>query len=197
MGPLRVGVFIESVQLTDITCIDLLGNCSKEYITVAAQFGFGHFLPVAVDMEWLYISSSLEPATLTPCVKVVPTHTYDSAPRDLDILVVGGPPLDMRPEASLKYLKEAARGPEEGGCKVIMSTCVGGLWLADAGVLKGKSATTNRGALPMAKQFHGEVDWLDQRWVVDESGPCKFWTSGGAGAGEFFPSEVVTECRSS
>jgi transcriptional regulator GlxA family with amidase domain len=194
MAALRIGVFIESVQLTDITCIDLLGNCSKEYITVAAQFGFGHFLPVAVPMEFLYIGPSMDPCTLTPSVKVLPTHTYDSAPRDLDILVVGGPPLNVRSEPSLRYLREAAKGPEEGGCKVIMSTCVGGLWLADAGVLGGKKATTNRGALPMAKQFHTGVEWLDQRWVVDESGPCKFWTSGGAGAGKFSPSISDVVC---
>jgi transcriptional regulator GlxA family with amidase domain len=185
MAPVRVGVFFEKVQLSDITGIDLLGNCSIDYIKVAAEFGFGHLLPLAVDMEFLYISSTLEPAFATPSLRIHPTHTYDSAPRDLDILVVGGPPPSHRPEASLIFLKEAAK---KGGTKVIMSTCVGSLWLADAGILDGRKATTNRGALELAKTVHPGVDWVDQRWVIDLSEPGKdfdLWTSGGAGAGKF------------
>jgi transcriptional regulator GlxA family with amidase domain len=71
-------------------------------------------------------------------------------------------------------MKEAAKGT-----KLIMTTCIGSMWLASAGVLDGKKATTNRGALPFAKQMHPEVDWQDERWTVDG----KFWTSGGASAG--------------
>jgi hypothetical protein len=29
--------------------------------------------------------------SITPKVEVKPTHTYDNAPRDLDILLIGGP----------------------------------------------------------------------------------------------------------
>jgi transcriptional regulator GlxA family with amidase domain len=53
------------------------------------------------------------------------------------------------------------------------------MWLASAGVLNGRKATTNRGALEVAKQLYPEVDWQDERWTTDG----KFWTSGGAGAG--------------
>ena len=177
--PLRIGVFIEKVQLSDVTGIDLIGNCSTEYVKVAATMGFAHLLPHAIDMEFLYISSTLDPTHMTPSMSVKPTHTYETAPVDLDILVVGGPPFDMRPQASLEYLKKA-----DGRAKVIMSTCVGALWLADAGILKGKSCTTNRFAVPVARQMHPETEWLDQRWVVDESGKTKYWTAGGAGAGK-------------
>jgi hypothetical protein len=48
-----------------------------------------------------------------------------------------------------------------------------------AGCLDGKKATTNRGALGLAKQMHPQVEWLDQRWVIDGN----VWTSGAAGAG--------------
>jgi len=183
MGPLRIGVFIENVQLTDVTCIDLLGNLSTEYIDICnAECGgaFAHLKPLATAMEFYYLSSTLEPATMTPHMKIVPTFTYDDAPHDLDILVIGGPPLTHRTAASIKYLKEAAEKT-----KVIMTTCVGSLWLADAGVLDHKRATTNRGFLAAAKGLHPQVEWLDQRWVTDTSGPCHLWTSGGAGAGEF------------
>lgn len=60
-----------------------------------------------------------------------------------------------------------------------MTTCIGSLWLASSGVSDGKSATTNRGALPLAKKLYPKVEWMDQRWVVDG----KYWTAGGAGAG--------------
>lgn len=181
MAPLKIGILYENCQLSDVTCMDLLGNCSTEYIKAAAEFGFGYLLPLAIDMEFLYISSSTEPAMMTPSLKCVPTHTYDNAPRDLDILLVGGPPLSSRPEGSLRYIKEVCEDKKE---KAVMSTCVGGLWMADAGVLKGIKATTNRGALTAARQFHPNVDWVDQRWVVTHSGHLDFWTSGGAGAGK-------------
>jgi len=184
MAPLRIGVFVENIQLADVTCIDLLGNLSTEYInTCNAEFGgaFAHLKPMATDMEFYYLSSTLEPTSMTPQMKIVPTFAYDDAPRGLDILVIGGPPLSHRPAASIRYLKEAA-----AKTKVIMTTCVGALWLADAGVLDHKRATTKRGFLPVAKELHPKVEWLDQRWVADTSGPCHLWTSGGAGAGKFF-----------
>ncbi|KAL9627830.1 MAG: hypothetical protein Q9164_007478 [Protoblastenia rupestris] len=145
-----------------------------------AEFGYDYLLPSAVDMEFFYVSSSTEPATMTLSLKYMPTHTYDNAPRDLDILLVGGPQLSHRPEASLRFIKEVCEDKKE---KVVMSTCLGGLWIADAGVLKGTKATTNRGAITVAKQLHSDVDWVDQRWVVSKSGHLNFWTSGGAGAG--------------
>lgn len=66
--------------------------------------------------------------------------------------------------------------------KTVLTTCIGGLWLASTGLLDGKKATTNRGALEQAKKLYPNVEWLDQRWVVDG----KFWTAGGAYAGEWF-----------
>ena len=174
MAPLRIGVMFENVQLSDITCIDLIGNLSTDYVKVLAEAGYAEYLPQAMDMEFLYISSSLEPAFMTPSLHAKPTVTYDDCPRDLDILVIGGPPPTHRPEASLKFLKEAAEKT-----KVVLTTCVGSTWLASAGVLDGKRATTNREFLPFARQMHPNVEWLDQRWVVDG----KFWTAGAAGAG--------------
>jgi len=79
MAPLRIGVFIENVQLTDITCIDLLRNLSTAYISICnAEFSnaFAHLTPLATDMEFSYLSSTLSPATTTPHMKILPTSTY-------------------------------------------------------------------------------------------------------------------------
>lgn len=175
--PLRIGVFFENIQMSDIACIDIIGNLSTSYVSVlagAVPSKYAQYAPHAMDIEFLYISSTLEPAFMTPSLFVKPTHTYDTCPRDLDILVVGGAPPTHRPEASLKFLREAV-----GKTKVVMSTCIGGMWLAEAGVLDGKRATTNREFLGMAKVMYPKVEWVDQRWVVDGS----VWTAGGAGAG--------------
>ena len=179
-SPLKVAILFENVQLSDVTCSDLLGNCSTAFIKVGAEFGFAHLLPYARDMEFYYVSSTMEPTMMTPSFHCVPTHTYDNAPRDVDILLIGGPPLTTRPPSSMKYMQDVCADKKK---KTIMSTCVGGMWLADAGCLEGLKATTNRGALGAAKHFHPEVEWLDQRWVVDKREHLEFWTAGGAGAG--------------
>jgi len=174
MAPFRVGIMIENVQFSDVACVDIIGNLGKENMAFAVGLGYQEFLPLGLDLEVLYISSNLEPAFMTSSVKILPTITYDDCPRDLDILLIGGPPPDHRPEAAGRFMAEAAKET-----KFILTTCIGSMWLASAGCLDGKKATTNRECLKMARMMHPEVEWLDQRWVVDGN----IWTSGGAGAG--------------
>ncbi|KAF9459627.1 class I glutamine amidotransferase-like protein [Collybia nuda] len=177
MKTLQIGVMLESVQLSDIVGMDILGSISKEYFDFAnTSFPIPkHFFALAHPMKFHYIASSLsEPAFMTPSLNFKPTVTYEDCPRDLDILLIGGPLPTHRPAAADVFMKEAVEKTE-----VIMSVCIGGLWLADAGVLKGKNATTNREALELAKKTHPEVEWKDEKWVVDG----KFWTAGGAGCG--------------
>ena len=181
MAPLKIGVMKENCQLSDLACLDVLGNCGTEYLKDIAELGYDYLLPLADDMEFFYISSSTDPATMTLSLKCLPTHTYDNAPHDLDILLVGGPTPSHHPEASLRFIKQVCEDKKE---KVVMSTCLGGRWIADTSVLKGIKATTNHGAITLAKQLHPDVDWVDQRWVVSKSGHVNFWTSGGAGAGK-------------
>ena len=59
-------------------------------------------------MEFLYISSTLEPAWTTPEMFVRPTHTYANAPRDLDIILLGGPDPAQVHEESLVFLQEVS-----------------------------------------------------------------------------------------
>lgn len=182
MPSLRVGVIYEETQLSDLIGIDIIGNMGKELISAMAGFGYSHLVARAYEVEFLYISSTLSPARSTPNVRILPTHTYDTAPRDLDMLVVGGPLPSHRPEASLKFFREAVLQT-----RVIFSVCTGSLWLASAGILTGLKATTNRFFLPMAKKLHPDVEWLDQRWVVSQSDPgrAQLWIAGAADCGMF------------
>ncbi|KAF2645000.1 DJ-1/PfpI family protein [Massarina eburnea CBS 473.64] len=179
---LRIGILYEEVQMADLVGIDIIGNCSSRVVDMMTAL-----IPSAttvqfpsIDMEFLYIASTLEPTWTTPKMFVRPTHTYDNAPRDLDIILIGGPNPATVPEASLKFLREASRLT-----KTILTTCTGGMWLAKSGVLDGRKATTNRMLLGSAKSSMPNVEWLDQRWVVDKGhfDGAELWTAGGAGCG--------------
>ena len=192
----RIAVLYEAVQISDVTGIDLFGNASRACMDMLAKdTASGLSLPPpiaaqAIDMEFLYVSSTLEPAYATPNCKIVPTHTYENCPRDVDVVLVGGPMFSHRPEKSMQLFKDIFAGKGKKGV-VFMTTCVGAMWVADAGVLKGKKATTNRMMLQMAGKMHPNVEWVDKRWVVDEmdGGHGEIWTSGGAQCGEWLCSE--------
>ncbi|KAK4239284.1 isonitrile hydratase [Achaetomium macrosporum] len=186
---LRIGVMLESVQLSDIIGIDILGNLSREYFRGAITLdpSLKRFESRAIDMEFFYLATTLDPAFVTPGLKVVPTVTYDDCPRDLDIVITGGPLPSHRPPQAERFIREA--WPKT---RVWMTTCIGSMWLASAGVLDGRKCTTNRAALGLARDMHTGVEWLDQRWVVEEKvfdgaqregRKGELWTSGGAGAG--------------
>ena len=181
--PLRVGVLFEETQMTDLAGLDILGNLTPKTLDMvcALQPALEPLRPLAVPMEFLYISSSLDLAWTTPEMHIKPTCTYADAPRDLDIMLMGGPdPMNVK-EESLTFLKEASRQT-----KIILTTCTGAMWLAKAGVLDGKKATTNRVMLDVARKMMPKVEWVDQRWVVEDGhfDGAQIWTSGGAGCGE-------------
>ena len=173
--------------MSDLMGLDLLGNLTTKTIDVMCEIvpAYSKLKPHAIDMEFLYISSSLELGWTTPDTLIKPTHTYADAPRDLDILLLGGPDPGKVHEESLTFLREASKQT-----KVILTTCTGGMWLARSGVLDGKKATTNRGCLEMSKKMFPRVEWLDQRWVVADGhfDGAQIWTAGGAGCGKTSPS---------
>jgi transcriptional regulator GlxA family with amidase domain len=183
---LRIAVMLEEVQLSDVVGVDILGNLSKKYLqdVLSLDESLAAFKDHAMDIEFFYLSSTLEPARVTPGVKYVPNMTYDECPRDLDIVLIGGPLFTHRPPAATKFIREAWNKTP-----VWMTTCSGSLWLADAGVMDGLKATTNRGFFEVAKKIQPQVQWLDQRWVIDGkpydgNGEGELWTAGGAGAGK-------------
>ena len=199
-----IAVFHESVQFSDLLPVDLIGNLSVVFIDEALR----HFPDIpngsslreqALDLTVHWVSSSLEPAKVTPGanMSILPTDTYETCPLDVDVLFIGGPHPNVRPPASLEYIRKFVAATKG----TLMTTCTGALWAADAGAFKGRRVTTNRGALEAAGKFHPECEWVDRRWVVDETpGQVKLWTSGGAFAGadmamqycrREFPKEIV------
>ncbi len=185
--PFRVGVMLEEVQFCDVVGIDLIGNLSSATLKDAIAFdaSLAAFKDHAVDIQFFFLSTTLDPAKFTTGLHFVPNMTYDNCPRDLDIVLTGGPWLTHRPPQAAAFIRETW-----SKTRVWLTTCTGSVWLAHAGVLNGLKATTNRAFLPAAKQAAPQVEWLDQRWVVEEKpydgeGKGELWTAGGAGAGKF------------
>ena len=81
---LRIGVLLEAVQLSDIIGIDILGNLSQSYMSLVKSIGqeWAALAPHAIDMEFFFIATTLDPAEVTPGLRVVPTVTYDDCPRN-------------------------------------------------------------------------------------------------------------------
>lgn len=99
-------------------------------------------------------------------LRVSVDHTLDECP-PLDALIVpGGPSADDRtPEQDrsiLPFLRERAPTTE-----TVASVCTGAFLLARAGLLEGRQATTNTGALEALRREFPELDVVDAK-VVDE-----------------------------
>lgn len=199
-----IAVFHEAVQFSDLLPVDLIGNLSVAYIDAAIENFPGiailqHLREQALELTVHWVASSLEPTKVTPGanMSILPTHTYETCPLDVDMLFIAGPHFSVRPPASLEYIRKFVAAKKG----TLMTTCTGGLWAAAAGVFEGRKVTTNRGALEAANTFHPGCQWVDKRWVVDEKpGETRLWTSGGAFAGadmasvfckREFPEEIV------
>ena len=152
-------------------------------------------LEVLYQVSWQYqldlhlIAPSLEPFTVRPAMpamnkmnsswfpEVLPTNTLETAPRDLDVLVVPGGIGARSPN-----LNDTVDFIAEMGDKVdyMMTICTGALIASNAGVLDGKRATTNKNAWESVTSTNDNVDWVGHaRWVVDG----KTWTTSGVSSG--------------
>lgn len=183
MAPIQFGILMMPYQLTDCAMpLDVLVSCSKTALASMEAVGFPggvseHGIP---EIQFHYIAAqNLDPVKLyTADFTTLPTTTCADCPR-LDYLLIGGPEpnyIQALPEEITKFLQERV-----GELKTLFTTCLGGMVAAAAGILDGVEATTNHGALAIAKQMLPKTNWTKRQWVVSEDG--KFWTSGGACAG--------------
>ncbi|TQS32142.1 hypothetical protein Golomagni_07549 [Golovinomyces magnicellulatus] len=136
-------------------------------------------------IELHVIAQSMDPVTskikshpLAIGTQTVPTTTFDTAPDDLDVLIVPG--------------GRGTRELEETQCivdfvsktfpklKYLLTVCTGSAVVARTGILDGKNATTNKRSWDWATSQGPKVNWVHQaRWVVDGN----IYTSSGISAG--------------
>ncbi|KAL2165039.1 hypothetical protein VTH06DRAFT_335 [Thermothelomyces fergusii] len=111
--------------------------------------------------------------------EVMATHTFADAP-PLDILLVpGGVGTRAMAERGDRAVADfvAARYPQ---LQHLLTVCTGAALAAEAGVLDGRRATSNKAAWSWVTGRHRDVDWVPSaRWVRDGN----VWTSSGVAAG--------------
>ncbi|KAL0568263.1 hypothetical protein V5O48_013723 [Marasmius crinis-equi] len=144
-----------------------------------------------------YRNPSLNPFNSNFGETVVPTHSVNSPPESLEVLIVPGgfgtrdddigPIIDFirNNYPSLKY---------------IITVCTGSWLAARAGILDGKRATSNKMSWAGTKEVGPNVKWVSHaRWVVDGN----IWTASGVAAGidamlafikEVYGEEAATHC---
>lgn len=108
---------------------------------------------------------------------IAPTHTYTSAPNDIEVLLVPGGPgaRYFNITTQLDFIKTTY--PK---IKYLISICTGAGVVARTGVLDGRNATTNKRAWARTTTMGPKVLWRSPaRWVVDGN----IWTSSGVSAG--------------
>ena len=96
----------------------------------------------------------------------------------IDVLMVPGgigTRREITNHAALEWLIAHAQKAE-----IVASVCTGSAILAQAGLLDGRRATSNKLSFKWVAERGPKVDWVHEaRWVVDG----KFWTSSGVSAG--------------
>ncbi|RYP72816.1 hypothetical protein DL771_004000 [Monosporascus sp. 5C6A] len=111
--------------------------------------------------------------------KVVATHTFADAPA-LDVLLVPGGHGNMALEDAGDTSVEDFVARRFSQVDYLLSTCTGAVFLANAGVLNGRRATTNKSTWKWAVTHGENITWVPTaRWVQDG----KVWTSSGVSAG--------------
>jgi cyclohexyl-isocyanide hydratase len=135
-----------------------------DHITALDVIGPHYFLGRLAGAEIHFVADSLRPVPSENGLILTPTATFDTCPKDLDILMTGGGTSGtlaaMRDPAMLAFL--ADRGSR---AKWVTSVCTGSLLLGQAGLLKGYRATSHWLGRPFLKDF-GAIE-VDERVVFD------------------------------
>ncbi|KAH9437594.1 hypothetical protein MCOR27_007759 [Pyricularia oryzae] len=107
------------------------------------------------------------------------THSFADAP-PLDILLIpGGGGSRYLSAINDTAIEDFAR-ERYPSLKYLLSVCTGSAFLAKAGLLDGRKATTNKAAWSFPTEFGNNVTWVPTaRWVVDGN----VWSSSGVSAG--------------
>lgn len=110
--------------------------------------------------------------------KLVPTHTFATAPDDIEVLLLPGGH-GSRSEEKIEGVVEFVRSYYPR-LRYMLTVCTGSAILAKTGVLNQRKATSNKKAFSWVKEQNTAVQWVPQaRWVVDGN----IWTSSGISAG--------------
>ncbi|RPA84289.1 class I glutamine amidotransferase-like protein [Ascobolus immersus RN42] len=173
--------------------IGLLLFPSYQQLDVFGPLDALNLLATALPLNLSIISHSLSPISNHPYSpdwllpvpnlrfeqRLLPTHTFATAPSDLEVLIVPGG-IGTWNEDAMPAVVEFVRDYAPR-LKYILSVCTGSAILARAGVLDGKKATGNKSAWQMVTPLSDKTHWIKKaRWVEDGN----VWTAAGVTAGQ-------------
>ncbi|EHK21078.1 uncharacterized protein TRIVIDRAFT_70160 [Trichoderma virens Gv29-8] len=146
-----------------------------------------NILSYSHPLELYILSTTLDPVSTIPAKaptpgavgqSIVPTHTYQDAPNDIEVLLVPG----GRGTRDLEFTQPVVDFIEATfpNLRFLLTVCTGSSLAARAGVLDGKNATSNKLSFEWVMSQGPNVKWVRQaRWVQDGN----IWTSSGVSAG--------------
>jgi transcriptional regulator GlxA family with amidase domain len=138
-GKIRVAVAVSN----DATVIDFAGPWEVFQDTMIAGRGGSH--GEQMPFELFTVAETTEPVRATGGLRLVPDHTFDSAPPPQVVVV----PAMRGTRALHEWLRKVSATAD-----ITMSVCTGAFQLAKAGLLSGRSATTHHQFLDaLAEQF--------------------------------------------
>jgi transcriptional regulator GlxA family with amidase domain len=165
-GHLQIGVLVfDKVLTSDVTApMEVFGKASKK--------------PEFSDYQVVIIAPEKKLITTEEGIPIMPQYSIDDAPK-LEGLIVPSA-LEMAPlldnNKLMAFVK--ARGHE---VKWLASNCAGAKILGNAGLLRGRRATTYPGGEKWLKLHHPSIDVVwNQKVVVDETASPKLVTSNGS-----------------
>ena len=123
------------------------------------------------------VATSLEPVKATGGLRVLPDYDLEQCPQ-VDLLVVPGgwgTRTLVNDERAVKWIREQATHTE-----LTASVCTGSFLLAQAGILKGRRATTHWQSLDRMQQTYPTITVVRDEHVVEEG---EILTSAGISAG--------------
>ncbi|KAK7222196.1 hypothetical protein V2G26_010199 [Clonostachys chloroleuca] len=142
---------------------------------VVNDISLSHNITVSTIAETLDPVSTIKKGKHSAGQSVLPTHTFEDAPA-LDVLIIPGGYGGFETTPKLRqWISETV--PKLG---TLITVCNGASLAAQAGVLDGRSATTNKALWKECVAYGPKVNWVAKaRWVRDGN----IWTSSGVSAG--------------
>ncbi|KAI8632784.1 class I glutamine amidotransferase-like protein [Xylariaceae sp. FL1651] len=135
-------------------------------------------------LEFVVLAATLEPVSTKVDApgrigqSVMPTHTFDNCPEDLEVLLVPGGFGARDPANTVPIVEFIKRIFPK--LRYLLTVCTGSAVVAQSGILDGRRATSNKNSWEWATAQGPAVQWVHQaRWVVDGN----IWTSSGVSAG--------------
>ncbi|ATY64956.1 DJ-1 family [Cordyceps militaris] len=155
--------------------------------------------PSSPGLSLALLAATLDPVTTaapdaqqTTEQKVLPTHTFATAPAALDVVLIPGgqgtrTPATIQP--AVDFIRR--RFPD---VRLVLTICTGVVVVARAGLLNGERATTNKSkfgwVVEAASEGSPDAVWVERaRWVEGD----KIWSASGVSAGMDAMLEMVAK----